>query len=119
MPLDTDPGLWKQLSGWLWAVLTVPLAMLWKKADNAASKDDLKDHLAMDAVMHREVKDTAAKLFENAEQDRRRYDERFARMQESIHRIHTEVMDKISAAAVAAASAAAAAAAAAAATRDK
>ena len=70
MTPDTDPGLWKQLSGWLWGVLAVPLAMLWRKADNAVPREEMREHLADDKETHAEFRETMKTLFTNAERDR-------------------------------------------------
>jgi hypothetical protein len=90
-----DPGLWKQISSWLWAILAIPVAALWRKVDAAASKQDLKD--AMDAceAANETLRTSTVKLFENAEQDRRRFEERFSKMQDMIHGIHVEVLLKL------------------------
>ena len=39
--------------------------------------------------------EVADKLFENAEHDRRREDEKFNKMQETIHGIHVDVLNKL------------------------
>ena len=70
MTPEPDLGLWKQLSGWLWGVLAIPLAMLWKKADNAVPREDMREHLREDKETHAEFRETMKTLFNNAEHDR-------------------------------------------------
>lgn len=96
-----DPTLWKQISGWMWTLLAVPLRMLWLKADGAASKqelkdavDDMKESIEKASELSRENTKT---LFANAEGDRRRYDDRFSQMQDTLHGIHVDVLKNLEA----------------------
>ena len=74
-----DPGIWKQVSGWLWALLLPFVGVLWKKADNAASKDDLKNaveaigksidkHIEDDKETRIEIRDTQKSIFTRLDQ---------------------------------------------------
>ena len=70
MPIDTDPGIWKQISGWLWALLAIPIASIWKKADGAVQKDDLKDYLREAKEERREMRENIIKLFDKVDEVR-------------------------------------------------
>jgi hypothetical protein len=114
-----DPGIWKQISEWLWAILLFPVAGLWKKVDASASRAELREAFET-AVKHSreafesadrrsseafkaaekrdlEARESIKKLFENAENDRRGYDARFTTMQESIHQAEITIVREISA----------------------
>lgn len=97
--MPDDPGVWKQISAWLWTLLAVPLRMLWLKADGAASKQELKD--AIEDMKHsisessNLSRDNTKTLFSNAESDRRHYDDRFSKMQDTIHGVHADVLKKL------------------------
>ena len=94
MSMD-DPGLWKQISGWLWAVLAVPLAALWRKADNAATKQELKDAILSMDKTNDTLRTSVVRLFENAEADRAKCNDRFTHAQGEIHKIHVEVLNRL------------------------
>lgn len=89
-----DAGFWKQATEWLWGLLALPIALVWNKANGAVQKGDMKEHLDEDRTTHAEFRDTMRELFKAAEADRRRADERFASMQENIHRIHTDLLTR-------------------------
>lgn len=95
MTPPTDPSLWQSISGWLWAVLAIPLGILWKKSDGSIQKEDLRLHVEDDAETHKQLRETMKNLFANAEEDRRRSDDKFSRMQENIHSIHVQILDQI------------------------
>lgn len=95
MTPDPDVGIWKQISGWLWALLAVPLALLWRKADNAVPREEMREHLTDDKESHADIRETMKTLFEAAEIDRRRSDERFSKMQDVIHEIHVKVIERL------------------------
>ena len=80
--------LWKTALGIASAGLTGAVAWVWRKADNAATKEELKE-----AMKH--FQETTKTLFENAEKDRRRYDERFTDMQKTIHGVEVEVLRRM------------------------
>lgn len=73
-----DPGLWKTLSGYLWTSFLIPLKLLWDKADNSASKADVKT------------------LFANAELDRKENRKSFEEIQKEMHRIHLDLIHRLS-----------------------
>ena len=80
--------LWKTVIGSIAAGLSGAVAWIWRKADNAATKEELKEATET-------LRDSTITLFENAEADRRRYEERFTKMQDTIHGIHAEVLRKL------------------------
>ena len=90
-----DPSFWKQISAWLWALLLLPVAALWKKVDNAASKDDLKEFIKASREADEMLRETTKELFRNAEADRAAVNEKFNTMQHAIHRMHVDLLSKI------------------------
>ena len=88
MNIDPDAGLMKMISGWLWTLLAVPGIFLWKKATNAASRDELSAAIA-------DMRDMGKTLFANAEADRRRMDDKFTEQTTSMHGMYRELRDKI------------------------
>lgn len=77
--MDSSPDIWKQLSGWLWAALTVPIGILWKKADGAMQKEEvtaivrdlkdvLKEHAERDEKVAAQQRETFLSIFEKMEQ---------------------------------------------------
>lgn len=93
--VETDPGLWKDISGWLWAVLGIPLKMLWSKADNAASKTELKEAIKASEDASHEFRETLRSLFANAETDRSNAHRMHREMQDKMHSTHVELLNKI------------------------
>ena len=93
--MTEDPGLWKQISGYLWAVLAVPLAALWRKADGAATKEELKDAMAAMAKADEALRQSTITLFANAEADRAKCNDRFSEAQKAIHAIHIEILNRL------------------------
>ena len=72
---EIDPSIWKQMTEWLWGIVLLPIGVLWKKADGAASKVDLKDsvnaigaaldrHAEDDKETRTEIRETQRKIFE-------------------------------------------------------
>lgn len=127
---EGDPGFWKLAAEWLWAVVLIPLATIWKKVDGSASRAELsaairdaenKTRLLGDALfaMRGEMANNLAtkaeltaalaaiekgseklrasviELYGNAEQDRRRYEDRFREMQKSIHEAELTIVKGI------------------------
>lgn len=72
-----DPGLWKTIVGYLWAIVLIPLKLLWDKVDKAASKDDVRT------------------LYANAELDRKESRKSFNELQKEIHRIHLDLIHRL------------------------
>lgn len=94
MPNETNSILTTALE-YIWAVVLIPLKMLWTKADNAVSRAELKDIIQnMDAKTN-ELRATTVKLFENAEHDRRNCRADFNRVQDEIHKTHIEILNEI------------------------
>lgn len=62
-----DPGIWHDVAKWLWAVLALPIATLWRKADNAVSKDEFKEYMREAREDRKEMRDTMAKIFDKIE----------------------------------------------------
>ena len=80
--------LWKTGLGIASAALSAAVGWVWKKADNAATKQEL-------ITTNNNLREITNKLYENAEQDRRRYEERFSHMQDTIHEIHTDILKRL------------------------
>lgn len=90
-----DSGAWKELAGWAWALLVVPLKMLWSKADNAATKQDLADSIRASKDASDEFRDTVRTLFKNAETDRANNSRTHMEMQDRINRTHVDLLGKL------------------------
>ena len=91
MSLTPDPDFWKDMVGWLWAILLLPVGKLWTKVEGAMQKEDFTKYAA-------EVKDTFKAHAEvderNAEQTRQSLMDIFERLDEQgkgIARIETAV----------------------------
>ena len=84
-----DPG-WKDLFGYAWAVLLIPVAMVWKKADNAVQRDEFEKKTG-------KMLEHIEKLYENAEADRRVLSEGFQDMKDTMHEVENRLRDKIDA----------------------
>ena len=93
--MDTDPGFWKQAAGWLWTLLAIPLGALWRKVDGAVSKEELRDAIHAAQKASDEARETMRILFANAESDRMQNNTRFAGVQDSIHRIHVDLLNRL------------------------
>ena len=72
---EIDPSIWKQMAEWAWGVVLLPIGVLWKKADGAASKSELKEtvdsigkaldrHAEDDKETRTEIRETQRKIFE-------------------------------------------------------
>ena len=104
---------WQEIAKWLWAMLLLPFAWLWKRADNAVTKEDFRRHEEEDHNYYRDfsqqLKDTATA----ASEDRQMLRESIDRLVHEMHAMHVTLLGRIentsSIAAAAAASAAAAA----------
>lgn len=103
---ETDPSTWHEVLKYLWAVLLIPVSLLWKKVENAASKEDVErareetkaDLLrAIDAMRDdtREGRETMKLLFANAESDRYQNNERFAKTQDLIRTVQVELLNRL------------------------
>ena len=74
-----DPGLWKIVSGWLWAALLIPVAILWKKIEGAIQKDDftryaqelrdvIKEHASNDEKIQERTRETLIDIFKRLDE---------------------------------------------------
>lgn len=86
MSADSDPGIWKQLLDWAWAVLALPMASLWKKAEGAVSKDDFKEYMREAREDRQETRATMSKLFDKVEEIRQDQHDQTVRLMTSIER---------------------------------
>lgn len=93
--IDGDPSLWQQISGWLWAVLVVPMKMLLTKVDSAASKEELAKAIRESEIAHGEFRTTMRTLFDNAERDRAKNSDNISRIQSTIHDNHVHLLEKL------------------------
>ena len=90
-----ESGIWKEALTAAMAGISGAVAWIWRKVDGAATRQDLKDAIQASEKADETMRESMVKLFDNAEADRRHSDERFSKMQETIHGIHTEVLTKI------------------------
>lgn len=80
-----DPGLWKQAAEWLWAVLALPIATLWRKADNAVAKDDFKEYAREAKEERKEIRETMAKIFDKIDEVKQDTHDRTERLMVAIN----------------------------------
>ncbi len=83
-----DPEIWKQAADWLWAVLLVPVAALWKKVDNSASKEEL-------LKLERENRENFQRLFEKAESAKTEISANHADVTQRMHAIHLDLIGRM------------------------
>lgn len=79
---------WKDVASWLWGVFLIPLGFLWKKADGAASKEDLERHRAS-------TREDIRNLYSNAEADRKMVRDGFDKLSAEIHETHIALLNRI------------------------
>lgn len=94
MTPDTDPGLLREALQYLWAALLIPLKMLWSKADNAASKEDLAAAIRASEERAKEWREVARTLFNNAEKDRKDAADSRERIQQKLYDLHVDILEK-------------------------
>ncbi len=85
MTPEIEPTIWKQATEWLWTLLLVPVQVLWKKADNAVSKDDFKEFIRASKEADETLRQATIKLFDNAERDREKSREALDRSNERMN----------------------------------
>ena len=95
MPIQ-DPNFWKDAAMWLWGLLALPIAYVWKRSVGAVSKTDLREHLDEDRRVHAEFRDTMRALFQNAESDRKALHDAVTDLRKEMHGIHVDLIEKIS-----------------------
>lgn len=88
MTPDSDPNSLVELLKSLWALLLIPLGLLWRKVDNSASKEELTNAI-------KDNRDTVRQLFANAEADRAESSRRFSVYQEKLHDLKIEVLERL------------------------
>lgn len=93
--MSEDPSFWQQISGWLWAFLLIPVKMIWSKADNAATKEELAKAIDAAAKAAAEARATMRDLFTNAERDRTDNNRRFAETQDALHKTYVDLRDRM------------------------
>ena len=77
MPVESDPGLWKQITGWLWAVLLPFLYGVYRKAEGAVSKTEFSDY-------KKNVRDDFKGVFEKIDANKDKVNERMDQLREGI-----------------------------------
>lgn len=94
-----DPGFWQQTSQWLWGLLLIPVGIVYRKADNAASREELKsavEKMETSFETHRkEDRESFRQLFANAEEDRTVVREGFTKILQEMHASENRLRDKI------------------------
>ena len=90
-----DPGIWKAVSEWLWIALGLPLAHVWKKANSSIGHAELKNVADEARAERHEIKTMVKTLFANAEEDRRRHNDRFNEIIDRMNNIHLDLIDRI------------------------
>lgn len=79
---------WKDVASWIWGIVLIPVGILWKKADGAASKDDLERHRAS-------TREDIRALYQNAEADRKLVRDGFDQLSKEIHETHIALLTRI------------------------
>ena len=85
----TDPEFWKQATGWLWSVLLIPVAVLWRKVDTSASKEEV-------LKLERENRENFAMLFEKAEHAKDEISKNHVDITQRMHAMHLDLIGRIS-----------------------
>ena len=88
-------NLWRDVSGWLWTLLLIPFAYLWKLITSAPTRTEWEAHLAEDRLLHVEFKATLKLLFENAERDRKLLNDALNDLRKDMHQIHVDLIQRI------------------------
>lgn len=83
-----DPSMWEEVAKYLWSVLTIPVAMLWRKADGAVQKPDFEKH-------KENVREDIRLLYQNAEADRKLVRDGFDEITKTIHQVHVDLLEKM------------------------
>lgn len=85
MSVENDPGFWKQAADWMWAVLALPIATLWKKADGALQKDDFKSYMEEAKAERKEMRENVIKLFDKIDEIKEDVNEKTQRLTHAIY----------------------------------
>ena len=85
-----DPSFWQDAAKFLWAALLIPIGIVYKKADNAVSREEMETH-------RKEDRENFRLLFQNAEEDRTIVREGFANLVKEMHAAENRLRDKIDA----------------------
>lgn len=96
--MNDEVGLWRQIGAWLWTTMLPVLTWLGIRVVNSVSREELQRYMDTTATeitsARREFRAEIRQLFDEAKEDRRRADERFERMQASIHEIHVKLLER-------------------------
>lgn len=118
MAMDPDYGIWKQVSTWLWTLLAIPVAGMWRRLENSATKEEIAHIIRTIDSTNTEWRETARTMFANADADRKLNNERFMLLLEKLHAsenssrdAHVALINQVHSAAIAANAASATAAA--------
>lgn len=83
-----DPSFWETAAKWLWGIILIPLAMLWKKADNSVQKEDFEKH-------KESAREDIRDLYKNAEADRKLVRDGFDQLSKEIHETHIALLTRM------------------------
>jgi len=92
---EHDPAIWKTIVDWIWIAPTALVGHVWRKVSTSASKEELREAMHDAKDDRAQIKSMVKTLFSSAEDDRRRYDERFQTVLERMHEIHLDLRDRI------------------------
>lgn len=73
-----DPDIWRKAVEWMWGILALPIAFVWKRVNGAVQKEDfkeyadqvraaIKEHAENDEKANERLRDAQIKLFEKLE----------------------------------------------------
>jgi hypothetical protein len=89
-------SMWKDIATWMWALLLMPVSSLWKKMESAVTKAELADVIKALNERTEVIRNNTKELFDNAEHDRRCSEKKFSEMQQTIHGIHVDLLQRMS-----------------------
>ena len=95
MTVESDIGFWKDAAMWLWGLLALPIAYIWRRVTNSISRQDMRDHLNEDRKVHEEFRETMRLLFQNAEVDRKDLHGAVTELRKEMHGIHIDLIERI------------------------
>jgi hypothetical protein len=90
-----DPSFLQDVAKYLWSVLLIPVGILWKKADNAVSKDDFREYAKEAREAHLELRNSLRDLYKNAESDRKLVRDGFDAINQNINESYKDLRDRV------------------------
>lgn len=90
---------WKEAAKWLWALLLIPVGIVWRKADGSMQREEFERHektFTESLESHRkEDRENFRDLFKNAEADRKLMRDGFEKVSNEMHAMERRLLEKI------------------------